>query len=280
MKNKLRIIPSFTNTETSSVERYLDDLSNIPLIPATDEPVLAGHIRQGDRAARDRLVCGSLRFVVSIAKKYQYAGLPLADLIAEGNIGLLNAALEFDGARGFKFISFAVWQIRQRMLDAISDHSRTVRLPQYQSDTFREVQKAAAACEQLLGRQASIGELAESCGFSEAQIRNALYHNSREVSLYAGAGEDEEEGLLGRLSSDELLPDAALVAADTYKSLYDRIAALPAREQQIINLSYGLDGGHPMLPVDIGPVMQLSTERVRQLKTAALASLRCQFSAK
>lgn len=271
----LQITASITNRESASVEAYLNEIGKVPLIGAEEEAQLARQIRNGDQAALDRLLKVNLRFVVSVAKKYQNHGLPLGDLISEGNLGLLKAARKFDETRGFKFISYAVWWIRQAMLEAIAQQARMIRLPNNQVGMITQMNKAAARLEQVVERQPTAEEIADFMQKDVARVKDAAAAAPRTASYDAPLSQCEDEySLLDRIHSGDAMTDHLLLQANRETAMDRLLRTLPDRERQIIELSYGLNGERELDHVEIGERIGLSPERVRQLRKIALDKLK------
>jgi RNA polymerase primary sigma factor len=269
----LQITGAITNRETAAVERYFSDISKSDMISPQEEAELAGKIRQGDQAALDQLVRANLRFVVSVAKKYQYQGLPLSDLINEGNLGLITAAKKFDETRGFKFISFAVWWIRQNILAAITENARLIRLPMNKVHDITRINRAAAAIEQDTLREATQEQIAEYLNTDLAKVRDAL-HAAPWTYSYDLAVDEDGYTMLEALPGSEPAPDTTLMAESQRQELKHLLSGLSERERLIIEMSYGIRGGREMLPGDISEVMDMSSERVRQIRNQALLKLK------
>jgi RNA polymerase primary sigma factor len=270
----LQITQAITNRETQSIESYLAEIGKVDLISAEEETVLAQKIRQGDQEALERLTKANLRFVVSVAKKYQHQGLSLGDLISEGNLGLIKAAKRFDETRGFKFISFAVWWIRQCMIAAISENARIIRLPQNKINEISKINKAAAILEQQTLRQPSTLQLAEYLEIAEEKIIDALYVAPWTMSFDKSFGEEDDYGLLDQIPSDYAAADQFVITESSREEINSLLYRLSERERHIIELTYGLTGGLEMCPADISPHIGLSTERVRQITNEAMGKLR------
>lgn len=270
----LQITQSITNRESQSVERYFNDMEQEPLITADEEAALARRIRGGDMAALQKLTKANLRFVVSVAKRYQSQGLPLADLISEGNIGLVRAAQKFDETRGFKFISFAVWWIRQCILDALSQHTRTIRLPRNHVNMLTKINNQAGPLENRLERRATQEELAEFFGVELDQLKIAEANAPRTLSYDAPVSCEDATTMLEKISSHEHTVDEQLMAEFTGKLAGDLLGMLSGRERVILEMSFGFNGNHPMVPAEIGDVIGLTGERVRQIRNGALDKLK------
>lgn len=271
----LRISPSITNRKTDSLEKYLNDIGKIDLLDVEEEIRLAMVIREGDRAALDKLVNANLRFVVSVAKKYQDKGLRLADLISEGNVGLIKAATRYDHTKGFKFISFAVWWIRQSIMYAIAEQKRLVRLPGNQIVGITKVNRAAEVLEQELERPASLSEIAEMLDLPEERISD--YQSSSPMSHSLDTLINEENGytLMDTITNNNIpATDHELQQESLFTDINRFIGALPEREQKIISLYFGLGGCQETTLDDMVYIFGLSKERIRQLKDKALKTLK------
>lgn len=268
----LQITQSITNTN-SLVEIYFNEISKAELCSGDDEITLSKRIRQGDRQALEKLTTSNLRFVVSVAKKYQFQGLALPDLISEGNIGLIKAAYRFDETRGFKFISFAVWWIRQSIIAAIAENARMVRLPVNKIHEITKINRAINEVEQKMFREPSPEQIADYLQMDSATVKDALNDAKWTTSLDMVFGE-EEFSMLDRITSNEFEADSILTAEANSVELAGLLNKLPERERRLIELSYGLNGLFPMTPADIGLHLGLGIERVRQLKKVALDILR------
>jgi len=272
---QLKITKSITNRESASLEKYLQDISKEGLITAEEEVELAVKIREGDQVALDKLVMANLRFVVSVSKQYQNQGLTLPDLINEGNLGLIKAAQKFDETRGFKFISYAVWWIRQSILQAIADQSRMVRLPLNQVGSINKIRKAFSQLEQEYEREPTANEIADALELTEDKIHESMKVSGRSVSVDAPFSEGEDGTLLDVLqdldclSSDNLLMNESL-CAEVERSL----ATLMAREREILKLFYGINCKHCLSLEEIGERYELTRERVRQIKEKAINKLK------
>ncbi|MGN6398677.1 MAG: sigma-70 family RNA polymerase sigma factor [Mucilaginibacter sp.] len=270
---ELKITQSITNRETHSLEAYLREVGKVDLLTIEEEIMLARKARKGDAAALERLVKANLRFVVSVAKKYQHYGMSLADLISEGNLGLIKAAQRFDETRGFKFISFAVWWIRQGILAALSEKRRMVRLPINHFNLITRINDAADDLEARLERAPADFELAEALEIDIAKIDDARYYSGRTAGLDAPVGTEDEYCLLDMIGSGEAEADHLLLAESEKSQVRSMMSVLSERERRIIEMSFGFESEWPMLPRDIAPVLGMSSERVRQVKLAALKKL-------
>ena len=267
--------------DTSSLDQYLKEISVYPLLTREDEVELAQRIRDGDEEALDKLVRSNLRFVVSVAKKYQNQGVALSDLINEGNLGLIRAAHKFDETKGIKFISYAVWWIRQAILQALAEQSRIVRVPLNRAGALHRIGKRSAALLQELGREPTVEELADELDISEEEVRRTLSLSQSHLSLDAPLTPGEDNRLL------DYLPDQFAPGPDdeTYdQALMDTVeealSTLKEREAKILRLYFGLDGQEPMTLEEIGTILGVTRERVRQIKEKALLRLRHQSRAR
>ncbi len=257
------------------LDQYLLEIGQIPLLKAEDEVRLAQQIRAGDADALHQLVRSNLRFVVSVAKKYQGQGLTLADLINEGNYGLIKAAQRFDETRGFKFISYAVWWVRQAILQALAEQSRVVRLPLNRIGTISKIRKATARLAQLHERPPNVDELAAELEISPEKVRDALKHTGRHLSVDAPFNEDDDNSLLDVLAdADEVLPDERLLSESVKSDIERALCTLHPREAEITRLYFGIGREQPLTLEEIGHEFDLTRERVRQIKEKALRKLR------
>ena len=257
------------------LDQYLQEIGQIPLLKVEDEVRLAQRIRGGDDEALHQLVRANLRFVVSVAKKYQGQGLTLSDLINEGNYGLIKAAQRFDETRGFKFISYAVWWVRQAILQALAEQSRVVRLPLNRIGTISKIRKASARLAQLHERAPNVDELAADLDISAEKVRDALRHTGRHLSMDAPFSEDEENSLLDVLAAEDVaMPDEALVGASMKEDIERALSCLLPREAEVTRLYFGIGREAPMTLEEIGSEFDLTRERVRQIKEKALRKLR------
>ncbi len=275
---QLKITKQVTNRETKSLNSYLQDVSKIELITAEEEVELAQRIREGDQDALDKLTKSNLRFVISVAKQYQNQGLTLSDLINEGNVGLVKAAQRFDETRGFKFISYAVWWIRQSILQAISEQSRVVRLPLNKIGDINKIRKAAIHLEQVHERVPSAAEIALEVDMSISNVKQALKNSGRSLSMDAPFQEGENDNnLYDVLSSGESPnPDKELLQDSLRIEIGRALDTLSPRESDVVKLSFGLSGQPAMSLQEIGDTFDLSRERVRQIREKAIRRLRQQ----
>ncbi len=273
---QLKITKQVTNRESKSLNTYLQDVSKLDMITADEEVELAQRIREGDQVALERLTKANLRFVVSVAKQYQNQGLKLPDLINEGNVGLVKAAKRFDETRGFKFISYAVWWIRQSILQAISEHSRTVRLPLNKIGTISKINKAFSYLEQSLERPPSAYEIAKELDMTVAKVKLAMKNSCRNLSMDAPFKEGENDSNLYDVlkSGESPNPDADLMQESLGTEIERALETLSPRESDVIKLNYGLGGEQPHTLQEIGEMFDLSRERVRQIREKGIRRLR------
>ena len=272
---QLKISKQFTNRENKSLDKYLNEISKVPMIDAQEEVQLAQRIREGDQAALEKLVNANLRFVVSVSKQYQNQGLTLGDLINEGNMGLIKAAKRFYETRGFKFISYAVWWIRQSILQALADQSRIVRLPLNKVGSLGRITQAAARLEQELEREPTPQEIADSLDIAITEVENALRSSGRHLSIDAPLAEGEDNTLLGVLdNNDEPNPDMPLLNESLQNEINRVISTLSDKERDVLKYYFGLDGNPAHTLEDISDKVGLTRERVRQIKEKALRRLR------
>ena len=273
---QLKIIKSFTNRESDSLDKYLQDIGHEELLTLDEEVELAQRIREGDSKALEKLTRANLRFVVSVAKQYQNQGLSLPDLINEGNIGLIKAARKFDETRGFKFISYAVWWIRQSILQAIAEQGRPVRLPLNQVSSVNKINKALNKFEQENERRPSVEEIASSTDLPQEKIEEAIKANTTQVSMDAPFKDGEESSLADVLySEDSPSTDAELLKQSLREEMAMALSVLNERERNVITAFYGI-GQAEMTMDEIGKKFGLTRERVRQIRERALRRLRQQ----
>ena len=271
---QLKISKSITNRESASLDKYLQEIGHEELLTTDEEVELAQRIRKGDKRALERLTKANLRFVVSVAKQYQNQGLSLPDLINEGNVGLIKAAEKFDETRGFKFISYAVWWIRQSILQAIAEQSRLVRLPLNQVGSVNKIARELNKFEQEHERKPSVNEIAERVDLPEDKIADAMKANSRHVSMDAPIADGEDSSMIDFLAGDSSNTDRGL-AIESLKAEVSRILKLLTdKEQKVLRAFFGIDGSPEMTLDEIGEKYNLTRERVRQIKEKALRRLR------
>ena len=271
---QLKISKSITNRESASLDKYLQEIGHEELLTTDEEVELAQRIRKGDKRALERLTKANLRFVVSVAKQYQNQGLSLPDLINEGNVGLIKAAEKFDETRGFKFISYAVWWIRQSILQAIAEQSRLVRLPLNQVGSVNKIARELNKFEQEHERKPSVDEIAERVDLPEDKIADAMKANSRHVSMDAPIADGEDSSMIDFLAGDSSNTDKEL-AIESHKAEVSRILKLLTdKEQKVLRAFFGIDGSPEMTLDEIGEKYNLTRERVRQIKEKALRRLR------
>lgn len=271
---QLKISESITDRNNHSLSLYLTEVSKIELISPDEEAVLAKKIREGDQGALERLTRANLRFVISVAKQYQHQGLVLEDLINEGNLGLVKAAKRFDETKGFKFISYAVWWIRQSIMSAVSIQSRVVRLPGNQISNLIKVRKSQALLEQRLEREPSIEELALDLDTSPERIIDSLKNAERQISVDAPSIRMEEGTLLDVLPNMDPPTDQQLVLDSLNIQIHKALGNLSQRERQILVLFYGLFSNEPHTLEEIADELNLTRERIRQIKTKALLHIK------
>ena len=274
---QLKIIKQVTNRETASLDKYLQEIGREDMITADEEVELAKKIKNGDRVALERLTRANLRFVVSVSKQYQNQGLSLSDLINEGNMGLIKAAERFDETRGFKFISYAVWWIRQSILQALAEHARIVRLPLNKIGVINKINKAYSDLEQLYERPPSVSELADALECSEEDVKQSLANSGRHISMDASLVEGEESSfnMYDLLPNDSLPgPENELVKDSLRKDIERSLKTLTMREGEVVRLYFGLNGKYPLTLEEIGDQFDLTRERVRQIKEKALRRLK------
>ena len=272
---QLKITKQVTNRETASLDKYLQEIGKVELITAEEEVELAQRIKAGDQIALEKLTKANLRFVVSVAKQYQNQGLTLPDLINEGNLGLIKAAQRFDETRGFKFISYAVWWIRQSILQALAEQSRIVRLPLNKIGSINKINKAYAYLEQEHERPPSAAEISKHLEMSESDVKESMRNSGRHVSMDAPLVEGEDSNLYDVLnSSDSPHPDEDLMMDSLRTEIERSLATLTPREGDVIRLYVGLGGQHPMTLEEIGEKFDLTRERVRQIKEKAIRRMK------
>ena len=272
---QLKIIKQVTNRENPSLDKYLHEISKIELITAEEEVDLARRIHKGDLNARNRLINANLRFVVSVSKQYQYQGLSLPDMINEGNLGLIKAAQRFDETRGFKFISYAVWWIRQSILQAIAEQTRIVRLPLNRISHIKKAKKTFTALEQKYEREPTTLEISQSLELAPADVKEAIKNTGRHISMDAPLAQDEEGNMYDvLLSEDASSPDKELLTDSLSKEIERVLNTLTRREANIIRLYFGLNGKHTYTLEEISEEFNITRERIRQIKEKAIKRLK------
>jgi RNA polymerase primary sigma factor len=273
---QLKITQSITNRESASLEKYLQDIGKEDMVTPQQEVELAQRIRRGDKVALDKLTRANLRFVVSVAKQYQNQGLSLPDLINEGNLGLIKAAQRFDETKGFKFISYAVWWIRQSILQAIAEQSRMVRLPLNQIGAMNKVRKAFSKLEQQYQREPSADEISEVIELTSNQVTDALRSGTKPVSMDAPFDNNEDNNtLLDVLENDDFpSTDSMLLNESLQEDINRSLSTLSKREGEVIKLFFGIGAKHSMSLEEIGAQLNLTRERVRQIKETAIRRLK------
>lgn len=275
---QLKITHKITRRDSVSLDKYLNDIGKIELITAKEEAELARRIREGDQQALHKITKANLRFVISVAKQYQNQGMPLADLINEGNMGLMKAAKRFDETKGFKFISYAVWWIRQSILQSIVEHARLVRLPLNKIGSNNKINDAYQSFLQEFEREPSASELADLLDMTEKEVRNILRISGRHVSVDAPMGGEEANDTMTMLDTlschEDEVPSSRLMNESLKEEVKNGLAMLNPREVEVVAAYYGLDGRQPMTLEEIGNVCNLTRERVRQIKERAIRRLR------
>ncbi len=272
---QLKIVKSITNRNTASLDKYLQEIGREELITAEEEVQLARRIKAGDEQALEKLTKANLRFVVSVAKQYQNQGLSLPDLINEGNVGLIKAARRFDETRGFKFISYAVWWIRQSILQALAEQSRIVRLPLNQVGSLNKIRKVSTKLEQKFERRPSSKEIANEMDVSEQKIDTAMKISTRSVSMDAPIIPDEDTKLIDMMApADSKGTDEELMQESLRHEIERSLSTLSEKERDVINLYYGIGMNHGLTLEEIGAKFDLTRERVRQIKEKAIRRLR------
>ena len=272
---QLKITKQVTNRETASLDKYLQEIGRVDLITAEEEVELAQRIKAGDELALEKLTKANLRFVVSVAKQYQNQGLSLPDLINEGNLGLIKAARRFDETRGFKFISYAVWWIRQSILQALAEQSRIVRLPLNKIGSINKINKAYAQLEQQLERPPTPAEVAAAVDLTEDEVKQSMKNSGRHVSMDAPLVEGEDSNMYNVIGSeDSPNPDEGLMVDSLRQEIERSLATLTPREGEVIRAYFGLNCEHAMTLEEIGEAFDLTRERVRQIKEKAIRRLK------
>lgn len=277
---QLKITNKITTRESLALDKYLNDIGKIPMLNAEEEAELARRIRGGDQEALERLTKANLRFVVSVAKQYQNQGLSLSDLINEGNVGLMKAGRRFDETKGFKFISYAVWWIRQSILQAIVEYSRIVRLPLNKVGSYNKVNEAYLSFVQEFEREPTNEELAELLGMTPKEISNMLKGNGRHLSVDAPlSGEDGDSTMLDVIANEQdMTPDGRLMDQSLKEEVQNGLSILSPREVEVLSSYYGLNGHKSLTLEEIGELYGLTRERVRQIKERAIRRLRKSYN--
>jgi len=271
----VKISKQYTSRESQSLDKYLQDIGNVDLVTPQEEIDLSRRIKKGDQKALEKLTKANLRFVVSVAKHYQHQGLSLGDLINEGNLGLIKAAKRFDETRGFKFISYAVWWIRQSILQALAEQSRIVRLPLNRVGALNKIGKAFSTLEQEFEREPSASELAEELDMSLFEVSDTLKISGRHLSMDAPFAQGEDNRLLDVIQDQrQPSPDHQLMEESLKAEVRRAVNTLSEREAQVIRLSFGLDQEHSLTLEEIGGKFNLTRERIRQIKEKAIRRLR------
>ncbi len=273
---QLKITKQVTNRETASLDKYLQEIGRVELITADEEVELARKIKQGDQSALEKLTKANLRFVVSVSKQYQNQGLSLPDLINEGNLGLIKAAQRFDETRGFKFISYAVWWIRQSILQALAEQARIVRLPLNKIGSINKINKAFSKLEQEFEREPSADEVAIALDMSTTDITETMKINGRHVSMDAPLTSNEDGGTMYdvMIEEDSPNPEGGLMNESLQKEIERSLMTLTSREADVVRLYFGLNGKQPLTLEEIGEKFELTRERVRQIKEKAVRRLK------
>ena len=277
---QLKITNKITSRESMALEKYLNDIGKIPLVSIDEEASLARRIRMGDDVALEKLTEANLRFVVSVAKQYQNQGLTLSDLINEGNVGLMKAARRFDETKGFKFISYAVWWIRQSILQSIVEHSRLVRMPLNKMASYNKVNEAYIGFVQEFERDPSNEELGELLDMTAKEVENMLRSSNRHVSVDANiGGEDSDATMLDLMTVEgEVMPDHVLIDESMREEVQQGLSILNEREKEVISAYYGLNQANAWTLEEIGEAFGLTRERVRQIKERAIRRLRKSYN--
>ncbi len=272
---QLKIIKQVTNRETPSLDKYLLEIGKIDLISAEEEVDLAKKIHKGDLNARDRLINANLRFVVSVSKQYQHQGLSLPDMINEGNLGLIKAAERFDETRGFKFISYAVWWIRQSIMQALAEQSRIVRLPINRIGHINKMKKIFTILEQEYEREPTTLEISQALELAPADVKKAIKNSGRYISMDAPLSDDDGGNMYDVfLSEDTSSPDKELLTDSLCKEIERSLSTLTRREAEVIRLYFGLNGKHSHTLEEIGEEFNITRERIRQIKEKGIKRLK------
>lgn len=276
---QLKITKQVTNRESVSLDKYLQEISKYDLISPKEETELAEKIRKGDMKAMDKLIKANLRFVISVAKQYQNQGLNLPDLINEGNIGLIKAATRFDETKGFKFISYAVWWIRQSILQALAEYARVVRLPLNKIGSINKVNRTFYELLQRYSREPGYEEIAKEMDIAPEDVKHAMMNSERHVSMDEPLDDDNKRNMYQLLiNKNTLSPEKNLLKESLLEELKSVLATLPKREAEIIKMSYGIDLPHPYTLEEVGRHFELTRERVRQIKSRSLKKLKSRSS--
>ena len=271
----MKLTQKLNNRENQSLDKYLQEIGEVPLLAPEEEIHLARRIKINDQEALEKLTKANLRFVVSVAKQYQNQGLTLGDLINEGNLGLIKAAKRFDETRGFKFISYAVWWIRQSILQALAEQSRVVRLPLNRVGALNKIGKAFSNLEQEFEREPSASEIAEELEMTPFEVSDTLKISGRHLSMDAPFNQGEDNRLLDVIKNDGQPPPDSLLMQESLRKEVDRaLSTLTKREAEVVKLYFGLDQEHPLTLEEIGEQFSLTRERVRQIKEKAIKRLR------
>ncbi|MBN1637479.1 MAG: sigma-70 family RNA polymerase sigma factor [Ignavibacteriales bacterium] len=270
----MKITKQYTNRESQSLDKYLQEIGKVDLLKPEEEIDLAVEIKKGHHSALEKLVKANLRFVVSVAKQYQNQGLSLGDLINEGNLGLIKAAERFDQTRGFKFISYAVWWIRQAILQALAEQSRIVRLPLNRVGALNKIGKAYSNLEQEFEREPSEQEIAQILEMDIKEINNTLKISGRHVSVESPITQGDDNRLIDIIKDEDPAPDNILMSESLKVEIERTLSTLPEREAEVVKLYFGLNNEHCMTLEEIGEKFNLTRERVRQIKEKALRKLR------
>ncbi|MCI1189810.1 sigma-70 family RNA polymerase sigma factor [Hymenobacter sp. DH14] len=272
---QLKISKQITNRESQSLDKYLQEIGKVSLVSIDEEVLLAQRIREGDQMALEKLTKANLRFVVSVSKQYQNQGLTLGDLINEGNLGLIKAAKRFDETKGFKFISYAVWWIRQSILQALAEQSRIVRLPLNRVGSLNKISKSFSELEQKFEREPSADEIAEMLELSTAEVTDTMKVGGRHVSIDAPFVQGEENRLLDVMENEDAdSPDAGLLHDSLRREVQRALSTLTRREADVVTLYFGLNGQGAQSMEEIGEQFSLTRERVRQIKEKAIRRLK------
>ena len=272
---QLKISKQITNRESESLDKYFNEIGKVELISADEEVELSRRIKEGDQVALEKLTKANLRFVVSVAKQYQNQGLSLSDLISEGNLGLIKAAQRFDETRGFKFISYAVWWIRQSILQALAEHSRIVRLPLNRIGWVSKIQKTFIELEQLYEREPTAAEMADKLNVTVEEVLDSLRISARQVSIDSPLKSEEEGSLLDVLVDESSeAPDEEMIRDSLRREVRSALSTLTQRETDVVTYYFGLNNQAPMTLEEIGTIFNLTRERVRQIKEKAIRRLR------